>query len=222
MTVASPFDVWSAPVAVSWSFGDGASATGTSVTHAYAHPGTYTVSVTATDAAGNTTSDSGSITVSPPAGSPTSGASLTSSAGGTLRVSALSLSPTRFHRGKRTATVSRRAPERTPSATTISFSLSAAARATLGFELAAPGILAGRRCVARSRSHSKGRRCTRYTPLPHRLTITAHAGTDRVTFDGVLDGGARLAPGSYRLTLTAADGAASVTASQRPMFTLLS
>jgi DNA-binding beta-propeller fold protein YncE/PKD repeat protein len=38
--------------AVTWSFGDGSWATGTSVTHAYATPGNYSVSVIATDAAG--------------------------------------------------------------------------------------------------------------------------------------------------------------------------
>jgi hypothetical protein len=48
----SPFDTWS-PVSVSWSFGDGQTASGTSVSHAYGAPGIFNVTVTATDAAGN-------------------------------------------------------------------------------------------------------------------------------------------------------------------------
>lgn len=48
----SPFDTWS-PVSVSWSFGDGQTASGPSVSHAYGAPGIFNVTVTATDAAGN-------------------------------------------------------------------------------------------------------------------------------------------------------------------------
>jgi hypothetical protein len=59
-------DAFSA-VTLSWSFGDGsAAATGTHVTHTYQKPGTFTVKVTATDGAGNTSSASRSITVAPP------------------------------------------------------------------------------------------------------------------------------------------------------------
>ncbi len=41
---------------VQWRFGDGKAATGTATAHAYRHPGTYRVRVTATDAAGHRTS----------------------------------------------------------------------------------------------------------------------------------------------------------------------
>ena len=51
MTAAAS-DRWTATT-VRWSFGDGATATGPSVAHAYARPGVYTVGVTATDAVGN-------------------------------------------------------------------------------------------------------------------------------------------------------------------------
>lgn len=65
----SPFDIWSAPVATAWSFGDGAAASGTAVSHTYTAPGTYTVKVTGTDGVGNTTTTTGTVTISPaPAG----------------------------------------------------------------------------------------------------------------------------------------------------------
>ncbi len=46
-----------------WNFGDGATGTGITVTHTYAEPGTYIVTLTVKDAAGNSNTDSVSITV---------------------------------------------------------------------------------------------------------------------------------------------------------------
>lgn len=58
---------------VTWQFGDGASTDGTDVTHAYGASGPQTVTVTATDVAGESTSVTRGIAVSepPPAPSPT-------------------------------------------------------------------------------------------------------------------------------------------------------
>jgi len=50
------------PVAVSWEFGDDASASGASTTHAFSEPGTYTVTATATNRKGKS-SDMSSATV---------------------------------------------------------------------------------------------------------------------------------------------------------------
>jgi len=68
------------PTSWSWSFGDGQSSTTRNPTHVYASVGTYTVSLTASNAGGqNTATKSGCITVSVPApvadftASPTSG-----------------------------------------------------------------------------------------------------------------------------------------------------
>jgi PKD repeat protein len=59
---ATASDDWSPP-AVSWRFGDGLTGNGSSVSHAYAVPGTYTVTATATDGGGNVTSAARTITV---------------------------------------------------------------------------------------------------------------------------------------------------------------
>jgi hypothetical protein len=61
----SPFDVWSS-VATRWSFGDGGTASGTSVGHVYAAAGTYTVTVTGSDAVGNATSARRTVRIAPP------------------------------------------------------------------------------------------------------------------------------------------------------------
>ena len=59
------------PVSLSWSFGDGGIATGGAVAHAYGAPGAYTVTTTATDAAGNRTSQTHPVLIA--ANPPTSG-----------------------------------------------------------------------------------------------------------------------------------------------------
>lgn len=71
----SPLDVWSSLGAVDWSFGDGAAAVGTPVTHTFTAPGTYTVSVGAADALGNPSGASGTVTITAAAtGAPPGGA----------------------------------------------------------------------------------------------------------------------------------------------------
>ena len=63
-----PADVWSsaADIDVTWDFGDESTdATGTDVTHTYGADGTYTVTVTATDAAGNATTATRQVVVQP-------------------------------------------------------------------------------------------------------------------------------------------------------------
>jgi hypothetical protein len=63
----APLDVWSGVVSTVWSFGDGASAGGTSVSHAFAAGGSYPVTVTSTDTLGNTSSETRVIgVVGPP------------------------------------------------------------------------------------------------------------------------------------------------------------
>ena len=60
---ATASDLWSSVASYSWTFGDGASAEGPAPSHAYVAPGSYPVSVTVTDSAGNTTTRSATTTV---------------------------------------------------------------------------------------------------------------------------------------------------------------
>ncbi|HXN37181.1 MAG TPA: hypothetical protein VN892_04025 [Solirubrobacteraceae bacterium] len=84
-----------------------------------------------------------------------------------------------------------------------------------------PNRLAGHTCKAVSRRRHKGKPCTLYVAVPHGVSRAEPAGADRIVFDGVLDGGARLAPGTSRLSLSATNIGARATAAQRPTFTLL-
>lgn len=62
-SVGAPFDLRSPLGETRWDFGDGASATGLAPHHSYSEPGTYTVTVTASDAVGNTTVRTGTVVV---------------------------------------------------------------------------------------------------------------------------------------------------------------
>ncbi len=60
----SAADVWSPLGATTWSFGDGQSASGTGVTHAYAKAGSYNVTVSTADVLGNATTAGGVVPIS--------------------------------------------------------------------------------------------------------------------------------------------------------------
>lgn len=62
----SPLGVWAPVSETKWEFGDGTSASGTSVSHAYATPGTYEVTVESKDADGQKSRASGTIHVLAP------------------------------------------------------------------------------------------------------------------------------------------------------------
>jgi hypothetical protein len=69
---ASAGDDWSVPV-LNWTFGDGATGTGASVSHIYDFPGEYAVTATAVDAAGNTTVFQGVLNATAPVVPPPNG-----------------------------------------------------------------------------------------------------------------------------------------------------
>ena len=60
-------------ISYEWDFGDGASGTGKTTTHAYANPGTYTVTLTVKDAAGNSATHQITATVSSAGNQPSEG-----------------------------------------------------------------------------------------------------------------------------------------------------
>ncbi len=89
-----------------------------------------------------------------------------------------------------------------PVGTTFSFKLDQAARVAFTFTKPAPGRKAGKRCVARTPKNKHKRRCKR-TVIAGALTFAAHAGTNKVRFQGLISRRKKLKPGTYRLLVVA-------------------
>jgi hypothetical protein len=182
----------------------------------------YTITLSASSAQGSS-SGAPVVFTTPAVGTPGSGTPGAGSA--PLAVTGLSLSPNRFRRGGHEATITRaggRHKAKTlPTSTTISFALSQPATVTLSFQAAKPGVLSRGRCTAPPNGRRTGRPCTRYVVVPGAVRRAGHIGTNRIRFQGVLDGRRSLAPGSYRLLLSAANAGGSSSAPQHPGFTLL-
>ena len=60
---ASATDLLTGPASIRWDFGDGSQATGNTVTHAFGSPGVRTITVTATDTAGNIVTQTRTVAV---------------------------------------------------------------------------------------------------------------------------------------------------------------
>jgi hypothetical protein len=179
-------------------FGDGSvlsdssprAATG-SPTHVYRNPGgVFSVVASATDARGNTSSVTRSVTVQD-ATAPL--------------LSKLSLSRKRFAVGKGQTKVSAR--KRKPkTGTKIRFTLSEPATVKLTFQARKRGFRKGRRCVAkRPKGVKHPRRCVRFVGK-RSLTRKAKAAATSVKFSGRI-GRRALKAGRYRVLVQATDAA---------------
>ena len=107
----------------------------------------------------------------------------------------------RWREGSRLASISR--ARRAPVGTTFSFALNEPAHVSLSFTQQASGRKApGGRCVAQTR-RNRGRHACRRTIVRGTIAFGAHAGRNRVVFQGRLSRTRRLVPGAYTLLITA-------------------
>ncbi|HEV7364119.1 MAG TPA: hypothetical protein VGN71_06965 [Solirubrobacteraceae bacterium] len=133
-----------------------------------------------------------------------------------LALSSVSAVPRAFRLGSALLTATL-AP---PVGTTISFRLSGAARAALTFSQPKTGRRVRSRCRSLTRANRRNPRCT----LPNvrgSLSVAAHAGTNRVRFQGRLSRSRRLRPGRYTLTIRATDSAGNRSGAGSTTFTIV-
>jgi PKD domain-containing protein len=193
----SPMAMTTALGQTSWSFGDGTPpVTGTSVSHVFAVPGSYRVTVTTADVFGNPTSASSMIQVGPP---PQKCRCRVHRRPG---LSNVRLVHKRFRAAGRHAGARTGHRSRVPFGTTFRFNLSEPA--TVQIEIAR--VIGGHKRVVRCpRSHPRGiGRCAAVQVLGIAKYEDQRKGPDKVYFRGWIDG-RPLAAGRYVATLTASN-----------------
>jgi len=196
----SPFDVWSVLGETSWSFGDGASASGMSVTRTYTAAGTYEVTLHSADTLGNVTSTAGKVTIAPPTTTPSPSAPTSgppASEPPTIGAASQSVSTWR-ERGK------------APVGATFSLSLNEQATVSFSFLQGVSGRMVNHRCIRKSAKGVKRRGCMR-TVLAGTLSFMGHRGENQVAFQGLISRSDVLKPGRYKSVVTATNSAGTST-----------
>jgi CSLREA domain-containing protein len=104
--------------------------------------------------------------------------------------------------------------------TTFSFQINETATAKFVFTQKLAGRAVDRRCVARTRRNARNPRCTR-SVIGGTLAFRAHAGVNKVRFDGRLPRHRKLSPGAYTLVIVAIDTAGRRSPRARLAFKIL-
>jgi streptogramin lyase len=120
-------------------------------------------------------------------------------------VSKLSQSHSVWRAGSGRAKLSKRA-RRHPLGTTFSFTLNEPAGVRFAFTQRVTGRRAGHRCVPTTKKNRGRPRCKR-TVTRGTLSLSGHAGQDKVSFQGRVSASKRLRRGRYTLVVTARAGA---------------
>ncbi len=211
---ASPVAPWSPVGETTWSFGDGATASGTNVMHTYASAGSYAVKVTSTDALGNLNSSTGTITI---AAAPAVGGGV-GGAAAPPTLTALSESHKRWREGSKRATVT--AKKLPPVGTSFSFTVNQQARAGLSFSQTVAGRRVAGKCRAPKPANRHDHACKR-SVVRGALHFSVNRGRHRVVFAGSI-GGKRLPLGSYVLAVTAVSTSSGRSSAKRTLqFTIV-
>jgi virginiamycin B lyase len=109
-------------------------------------------------------------------------------------------------------------PKGVPKGTKLKLALSEAATVTATILQPRPGRKAGKRCVAPGKAKPGAKKCTRWVSKG-RLTKPLGAGSGAVAFSGKLRG-KPLAPGRYRASVVARDGAGNASAAKLAPFAI--
>lgn len=200
-------------------FGDGTPEAGAlTASHDYARGGTYTLSVTVTDADGATDRIYQAVTVPDPPPAPpgggggggggTGGGADPGPGPGLNDTAALRLTGVRLNRSRFAVAPASGRPRSGQGATLSATLAGGAAKLTLAIDRRGSGRRSGGRCV---KNKKKGARCTSYTAVGS-ITRSVKAGAVSVPVTGRLSSGA-LHAGTYRLRVSAraADGRKSPT-----------
>ena len=215
---ARAVDVWSNVASTNWSFGDGGSALGNDVQHAFASPGTYGAKVTATDSLGNaTTSSARNVAVSAP---PVPRAPLAPGDTELPIVGEVSMLRRTFAVGRASTPVAARRKAKKPKkGSAFRFSSSEPASVSILVQRQVKGRKSKKKCVKATKRNRRAKSCKRYVKAGE-LSRRAARGPNTVPFSGRI-GKKALKPGSYRATLVATDEAGNKSLPARISFKIV-
>ena len=194
---ATATDRLSTPV-LTWSFGDGGTATGETASHTYTRGGTFTISVTATDAVGNASVATDTIVIPPVPGSGGGGGSVGPATD--IQVTGLRLSRSVFRPASRGGSV-KASSAAAKAWTRVTYTLSDAATVRFSFERPRAGRRVGAGCFKPTAGNRSHKSCIRYVAVKGGFSRKRPKGGDRFTFTGRLLGH-RLSRGRYRIVAT--------------------
>lgn len=204
----SPLDLWSAVGATQWTFGDGTSATGNAVSHAYAATGTYDVGVTSVDAMGNANATTSKVTIGTGSGGSGSGGTGTTTNGTngsppvTETITQLVLSKPVLQPAPAGPTVITRL---TKTGTRVRITMTGAATVIFKVERAMTGRRVGTKCVKKTSRNRSRKSCKGFAAVPGQFSRKVPKGSSAFTFSGRI-AGHRLGAGRYRLVATPVAG----------------
>jgi YVTN family beta-propeller protein len=228
-TAAASSDSDDAIAAYAWEFGDGVTAsTATPATsHTYAAPGTYTARLTLTDSEGCSTSFvfTGQTAFCSGAGSATATHLITVAAlppapphSSAPTLTAVTETHATWRSGHRLATLAR--TRRPPLGTTFAFTLNAPANVTLAFSAKLSGRRVKHRCLPQKAGNRHKPRCSRML-AQGALTFAAHAGLNKVSFQGRMSRARTLGAGHYTVLIAATNAAGQHSAPAPLSFTIV-
>jgi hypothetical protein len=110
--------------------------------------------------------------------------------------------------------------KRLPVGTTFSFGLNQPASVIFSFTQWASGRKVGKRCVSQTEKNKNRRHCA-HTIIAGTLTLSGHAGTNKLRFQGRISRARKLKPGRYKLIVTATNAAGQRSTPRSLTFTIL-
>jgi hypothetical protein len=229
-SMAPPLSTWAPLNSITWTFGDGTTASGLSATHSYTQPGVYQVTATATDTQPYNppredvaTSLTRTVTITAPTGASLTGVSPTATSPEVAAVGPIISDLAQAHpvwrEGTRLAHDSART-DKPPVGTTFSFTLNEPGQVTFTFTQRLGGREVNGQCTTPTSSNHRKRTCKRTLTLGT-LSFTGHTDRNTLYFQGRLSPQKRLKLGRYVVALQATDTAGQRSASHSLMFTIV-
>jgi hypothetical protein len=135
-------------------------------------------------------------------------------------IPSITQSHSKWREGNALASISRHRKKRAPIGTTFAFTLNEQATVTLAFTQRVSGRKVQGKCLTQTKTNRRKHRCTR-TVNAGTLTLSAHQGANKISFQGLISASKKLPLGTYTVSITAANVAGQHSAPAKLTFTIV-